>query len=270
VSIPRRLACLLLVLAGCSSDVTATTPAASRPGWPAAARLEVVATYPHDTGAFTQGLVVGPDGRLFESVGNEDGRGSDVRETELATGKVLDRRPLPGDQFAEGLTISGDELIQLTWTDEVAYRWDVDGLGARGTSSYTGEGWGLSTDGDQLVMSDGSSTLQRRDPDTFEVLDHLDVRLGDEAVDRLNELEVLDGGLVAANVWQTDRIVVVDLEDGAVVSVVDASDLVPEGLGPDEVLNGIAHRPGDPPRRWLVTGKNWPVIYVVEVVASRG
>jgi glutamine cyclotransferase len=253
-------------LAGCSSDGQAEvdgTPSdvvtASVPRF----TVEVLASHPHDPEAFTEGLVVSDDGRLFESTG---GYGtSQVREVDLETGAVLRHADLAADLFGEGLAISGDELVQLTWKEGVALRWGIDDFVERGRDDYEGEGWGLARDGDDLFQSDGSPTVTVRDRATFAPRRTFDVTSAEEPVEELNELEVVDG-LLYANVWHTEQIVMADLT-GRVTGLIDASALTPAGLSdPEAVLNGIAHRPGDPADRLLLTGKRWPVLYEVRIV----
>jgi glutaminyl-peptide cyclotransferase len=227
---------------------------------------EVVRALPHDPDAFTQGLVYA-DGRFYESTGRY-GR-SDLREVDPETGAVVRRRPLEARFFAEGLALVGDRLIQLTYREGVAIVYDRDTFEELERFRYAGEGWGLCYDGAVLWMSDGSSTLQRRDPVTFEVLGRLDVRRDGRAVPRLNELACV-GEHVVANVWTSNELVRVRKADGRVDAVVDASALVPEDprvrADPDAVLNGIAHDPATD--RWWLTGKLWPVLYEVRLVAT--
>jgi glutaminyl-peptide cyclotransferase len=259
-------------------NTTTTTPStttteASSPGGPetlipdaGVARLvpEVVSVVAHDPEAFTQGLEY-HNGALLESTGRY-GR-SDRRRVDPATGEVLTLVPLPPDHFGEGLTVVDGRLVQLTWREGIAHVADPLTLEATGELRYDGEGWGLCFDGSVLWMSDGSATLTIRDPQTFEARDRVEVRLDGAPVDQLNELECSDG-LVWANRWLTTEIVAIAPGTGEVRAVVDASSLVPEGLDdPDAVLNGIAARP-DTDTFWL-TGKNWPVLYEVRLVASR-
>lgn len=231
-------------------------------------------TIPHDTGAFTQGLVV-HDGRLYESTGREGS--STLRELDAGTGEVLRRTPLAADVFGEGLAVGAEgRLVQLTWTEEVAYEWDPAAFAVVREHTYEGEGWGLTTLGDgTLVMSDGSDTLVERDPADFSVRRSIEVRREGGDADLLNELE-WDGELVWANRYTTDEVVGIDLRCAAVTKVLDVSDLAADadrraGAGdpvPD-VSNGIAHLPGTD--RYLLTGKLWPSMYEVSFVpAERG
>jgi glutamine cyclotransferase len=226
-------------------------------------RVEVIGEHPHDTGAFTEGLVVA-DGRLFESTGLT-GR-STVREIELATGRVVNSAPLEPGQFGEGLAVLGDELIQLTWQDGVAIVWQRDSLEEQRRIPFRGEGWGLCLDvgAHRLVQTDGSATLIFRDPDTFAELARVPVTRDGKPVERLNELECSDDG-VWANVWKTDSIVRIDPATGRVTAVVDAAGLGPSNPGREDVLNGIARQPDG---TWLVTGKHWPTLYEVRFVPA--
>lgn len=224
-------------------------------------RVQVVQSYPHDPGAFTQGLVL-EGGRLFESTGLE-GRSS-LREVDLSTGRVLRRLDVPAPVFAEGLALVGRRLFQITWKHGEAYTYDRDTFTKGPTFSYTGEGWGLCHNGSELVMSDGSARLTFRGPETFRTLRELVVREAGQPVEQLNELECV-GPHVYANVWMTDRIVKIDQKTGAVVASIDATGLLPpaERYGTD-VLNGIAHDPATD--TFLITGKLWPRIFRVRFV----
>jgi glutaminyl-peptide cyclotransferase len=229
----------------------------------------VVATHPHDVDAYTQGLEL-VDGVLYETTGlfGESG----IREVDPATGRVLRSASLEDSRFGEGFTSLGDgQAVQLTWKSGRAVVWDLEAFDVVRTFSYGGQGWGLCRlDDDTLVMSDGSSTLALRDPVGFQRLERIRVTLDGEPVDRLNELECVDG-TVWANVWQTDRIVAIDPTSGLVGAVVDASGMVADrsGFGVDDVLNGIAHDPDS--GRFLLTGKRWPVLFeVVFEPASTG
>ncbi len=224
-------------------------------------RVQVVQTYPHDPGAFTQGLVLA-GGRLFESTGLE-GRSS-LREVELTTGKVLRQIDLAAPVFAEGLALVGTRLFQITWKHEVVYTYDRDTFKKGPSFPYTGEGWGLCHDGRELVMSDGSARLVFRGPETFRPSREVTVREDGRPVDQLNELECV-GPHVYANLWQTERIVRVDPKTGAVTATIDASNLLnpAERYGTD-VLNGIAYDPSND--TFLVTGKLWPKLFRVKFV----
>lgn len=227
----------------------------------------VVETWPHDPGAFTQGLLL-HDGRLYESTGLH-GR-STLREVEMATGRVMRSVSLPVDEFGEGLALAGDRLVQLTWQSGVAHVWDLKSFTRVAEWSYDGEGWGLTFDGRELVQSDGSARLTFRDPRSFASVRTLDVRRAGAPQFYLNELEWIDGA-IWANVWQSDEIVRIDPAGGEVTGVLDLAGLLPdaERRGAD-VLNGIAWDGAT--RRLLVTGKQWPKLFALELVepASKG
>jgi glutaminyl-peptide cyclotransferase len=252
----------LLLLAACGAG------AGGRGGPPSAAaeravRLDVriVARYPHDPAAFTQGLVW-HDGWLLESTGLYGA--SSVRRVEPATGRVEQQAALPGHLFGEGLARVGDRLVQLTWREGVARVLDLASLEVVSEHRYAGEGWGLCFDGLHLVMSDGSDRLTLRDPGTFAEVGSLPVTLDGAPLTRLNELECADGW-VYANVWGSDWIARIEPGSGIVRAVADASSLLSETerAGAD-VLNGIAF---DPQRRlFLVTGKLWPALFAVELM----
>jgi len=242
--------------------VLATVLGGCAPGTPASRSVEVVASFPHDQAAFTQGLLW-HDGHVFESTGLYGS--SSVRKVRLADGAVLMQRDLPEDLFGEGLALVGDTLIQLTWRAGDAYVWPLDSFERAVTRfGYDGEGWGLCFDGARLVMSDGSDRLTFRDPDTFDVIGGVDVTFDGQPLAQLNELECVDGR-VWANVWFEDRIVEIDPSSGQVVSYADLARLLTEtersSLGRDDVLNGIAYR--DDTGTFLVTGKRWPKVFEI-------
>jgi glutamine cyclotransferase len=225
---------------------------------------EIVSVRPHDTLAWTEGLLLDPDGRLFESTGIS-GRTS-LREVDPMTGEVLRSAVPGGPEYGEGLALVDDRFIQLTWQDQVALLWDAATLAPLGRIPYDGEGWGLCYDGARLVMSDGSATLSFRDPGSFELIGSVPVTLRGEPVSMLNELECVDGS-VWANVWETDTIVRIDPATGAVTGILDASGLIephPALEDPGAVLNGIAFDPAS--GTFLLTGKLWPSLFEVRLV----
>ncbi len=263
------LAAALLALAGCGAAAP-TTPAPAAPvSAPTSAPApvptlhpEVLAELPHDPSAFTQGFEI-DDGILYEGTGLE-GR-SQLRELDPQTGAVRRSVALPGALFGEGITVVGDRIWQLTWRDGVVLEWDRATLTLRREVPIQGEGWGLCTDGARLVRSDGTDRLRFHDPASFAELGSVAVTLDGAPVDRLNELECVDGQ-VWANVWQTDRIVRIDPATGRVTAVVDAAGLLdPSRRAGTDVLNGIAAVPGDD-GTFLVTGKLWPVTFRVRFV----
>ena len=226
-------------------------------------RVEVLGGYPHDPAAYTQGLLW-RDGFLLESTG-QYGQSS-VRRVELETGEVVESRELPPEMFGEGLAMVEDRLIQLTWREGEAVIWGYPKLDEIGRLSYEGEGWGLCFDGKLLVMSDGSSRLTLRDPDTFEIVRRISVQMEDGSVGRLNELECVDGAIYA-NVYTTDWIVRIDSESGRVEALIDASGLLSatDRQGVD-VLNGIAYDPRA--EIFYLTGKLWPKLFAVRFVGT--
>ena len=225
----------------------------------------VVATYPHDPRAFTQGLVFA-DGDLYESTGL---RGeSSLRRVELATGRVRQQVQVPDAYFAEGLALVGDSLLQLTWQNQVGFVYDRKTLAKRSEFAYKTEGWGIAFDGaSRLVMSDGSDQLIFLDPKTFAPMRTLRVRDAGRPVDRLNELEWVEGE-IWANVWTTDRIVRIAPGTGDVVGWIALDTLWPRSQrtpGAD-VMNGIAYDKAA--RRIFVTGKKWPRLYQIAVTSA--
>ncbi len=222
---------------------------------------DVLARYPHDASAYTQGLEM-EAGRLYESTGQR-GRSS-LREVDLETGEVLRKVELDRPWFGEGIAIVGDRIIQLTWQEHTAFVYELATFEQIDSFTYDTEGWGLCYDGTVLFMSDGTDRLHRRDPDSFEPLAELRVTRDGRPLRALNELECVDGK-VWANVYQTDEIVEIDPRTGEVTATVDASELAGEGASPG-VLNGIAH--DDEDDTFLLTGKNWPSIFRVRFVAS--
>lgn len=223
----------------------------------------MLATLPHDTTMYTQGLEI-RDGVLYEGSGLVGQ--SRVRATALASAALLREAALPAPLFGEGLTVAGDRLWQLTYTSGLAIERDPATLVERRRVTYHGEGWGLCHDGNRLVMSDGSDRLTFRDPVTFAPSGEVVVRLDGEPVRQLNELECA-GGVVWANVFQDDRILRINPDTGAVTGVVDASGLLsPPPQSTADVLNGIAAIPGTD--EFLVTGKNWPSLFRVRFVPS--
>ncbi len=221
-------------------------------------RPKVLATWPHDRSAFTQGLLWHGDS-LYESTG---GYGSStLRRVDVATGSVLEQVELEPEFFGEGLALFAERLIQLTWREGTAFVYERAGLAARGRLEFAGEGWGLCSDGTRLIMSDGSDALTLRDPQDLRQLGRLPVTLRGRPLRGLNELEWADGWIYA-NVWTTDTIVRIDPRDGRVRATIDASGLLPPAeRARADVLNGIAHNPQA--GTFLVTGKLWPHLYEV-------
>jgi len=247
------------VASACGND---DGPSTNEPPMEASAPVESVVqvrSYPHDSTAFTQGLVWRA-GRLYESTGRYGQ--STLRLVELETGRVLQRENLGQQYFAEGLAAVGDTLYQLTWKEGVAFIWDPATLRKIGQIAYSGEGWGLTSDGRRLIVSDGSSYLSFVDPVTFALDTTLRVTDGGRPVDQLNELEWVKGE-VWANVWHTQRIARIDPQTGRVKGWLDLTPLIPTLRDPEAVLNGIAYDPEAD--RLLVTGKLWPALYEIRI-----
>ena len=224
---------------------------------------QVVHTYPHDAHAFTQGLVY-VDGHLYESTGLEGQ--SSLRMEELETGRIDKFQDVPSKYFAEGLTDWGNTLVQLTWQSHLILVYDRATFQQLRTFSYTGEGWGLTQDGKSLILSDGTAQLRFLDPATFHELRRITVRDHGKPITQLNELEYIHGQ-VFANIWHSDRIARIDPATGRVVSWIDLSGLLPksERSNPEAVLNGIAW--DEQNQRLFVTGKLWPKIFEIKIVA---
>jgi glutamine cyclotransferase len=269
------LAVGLLALAGCARKSSAlaaattapTPPPAAAAGSPAAAPTaaaygyQVVDVRPHDREAFTQGLVF-LKGVFFESTGL-NGRSS-LRRVDPLTGRVLQKVDVAAQYFAEGMTILDGRIYQLTWQSQKGFVYDLETFARQREFSYTGEGWGLTTDGHSLIMSDGTNQIRFLDPATFRVTRTIQVLDHGAPLPRLNELEYVKGEILA-NIWQTQSVARINPADGTVTGMIDFSGL----LAPSDydrntdVLNGIAYDPaGD---RLFVTGKNWPKLFEVRL-----
>ncbi len=255
----RPIVCagLFAALAGCARTPPAPTP----PPAPVHYTYEVVQTFPHDPGAFTEGLVF-INNRLFESTGMNGH--STLREDDLTTGKVLRQADVPPEYFGEGLAIIGDKAYQLTWQAHKGFVYDLDTFKLEKEFAYTGEGWGLTTDGHSLIMSDGTSQIRFLDPATFAVQRTITVTEQGQPVDQINELEYIKGEIYA-NVWRTTNILRINPQTGAVTGVVDFAGLLPleDRRATTDVFNGIAYDAAND--RLFVTGKYWPKIFEVKL-----
>jgi glutaminyl-peptide cyclotransferase len=243
------LAVLLVVLAGCGRDASATKD------------YEVVHTYPHDRGAFTQGLLY-LDGALYESTGL-NGRSS-LRKVEPETGRVLQKVDVPPGYFAEGLAELNGKLYQLTWRNHTAFVYDLKTFKLETNFLYACEGWGLTTDGKSLILSDGTDQIRFINPADFRVERTIEVKENGLAEFNLNELEYVKGEIFA-NVWRTDDIVRIDPASGNVLGRINFAGLLkPEDRdATTDVLNGIAYdAAGD---RLFITGKCWPKLFEVRL-----
>ena len=238
---------------------------------PVAARYgyRVVNAFPHDPGAFTQGLLYA-DGHLYESTGMY--ADSSVRRVDLETGEVLAIRALPqapsgGPYFGEGLALRDGKLYQLTWRHRTGFIYDQETLDLEGEFSYTTEGWGLTYDGTHFILSDGSAYLRFFDPAIGfgQAVRAIRVEDAEGPVENLNELEYIDGEIYA-NVWKTDYIVRINPVGGEVISWIDLTGLLSEEIrtGSEDVLNGIAYDADND--RLFVTGKYWPLLFEIELI----
>jgi glutamine cyclotransferase len=227
--------------------------------------VEVVRSYPHDPRAFTEGLLF-HNGFLYESTGR-NGQSS-IRQVDLETGKVVRQRNLDANYFGEGIAIWKDELIELTWKNQIGFVYDLKTFTPRSTVHYAGEGWALTRDGSHLIMSDGSSDLRILDPATFAEAGRIHVTCDGHDIRNINELEWVKGE-VYSNVWLTNLIIRIDPATGKVVGVIDLTDLATstvKGTG-NNVLNGIAYDAAAD--RLFVTGKLWPTLYQISLAPRR-
>ena len=223
--------------------------------------VEVIETYPHDTESYTQGLFF-HNGQTYETTGL-NGK-STLRKVDISTGKAIERKNFDKKYFLEGSVVLNDNLYILTWDSGLAFVYGADSLDYKATWSYPREGWGITTDGKQLIASDGSSTLYFMD-DKFALQRRVYVKYDDRPVRWLNELEYIDGK-IWANIYTTDEIVIINPKDGKVVGLVDCRGLLPRNLHTSEtdVLNGIAYNPQT--GKIYLTGKNWPKLYEIKLI----
>ena len=247
---------LALAACGQASQPAPPAPAVQTPTY----GYRIAATYPHDRRAFTQGLIF-LDGWLYESTG-QIGQ-STIRQVNLEDGRVLQSVSIPRGQFGEGIVDWGDQIINISWQDGVGYRWDRRTLQRLSSWNYRGEGWGLTRSQTEIIMSDGTPELRFLDPATLAERRRITVTDQGVPVQRLNELEWVNGE-VFANVWQTPMIARIDPASGNVTGWIDLTALAIEnGNGQDNVLNGIAY---DAARdRLFVTGKYWPRLYEIDL-----
>ncbi|MEZ4662484.1 MAG: glutaminyl-peptide cyclotransferase [Caldilineaceae bacterium] len=243
------------------SSPTLTVDLAQTPIW----GYEVVQSYPHDPAAFTQGLIW-LDDIFYEGTGLR-GRSS-LRQVDRVTGTVLKQIDLPEQYFGEGVTILGDKLYQLTWQSHVGFVYDKNTFEQLAEFNYPTEGWGITHDGQDLIMSDGTSTLYIWDPETLQELGQIHVTDQGQPVVRLNELEYINGQIYA-NIWQTDRIAVIDPATGNVTAWLDlAGILTPaDRTGGEDVLNGIAYNAEND--TLYITGKLWPKLFEIRTVVPK-
>lgn len=219
---------------------------------------EIAATFPHEATSFTQGLEFN-EGTLYEGTGQKGM--SFVAQVDLTSGKINKQMGLDANYFGEGITVFGNKLYQLTWQEQKCFVYDKKTLQIEKDLAYNGEGWGLCNDGENLIMSDGTERLVFRDPENFQVMKTIEVYDDRGPVSKLNELEFIDG-LIYANIWMTNTVVVIQPENGKVTAVIDGTELVKQGRGNGDVMNGIAYNPAS--KKIYMTGKNWPKLFEVK------
>ncbi|RMF37576.1 MAG: glutaminyl-peptide cyclotransferase [Planctomycetota bacterium] len=227
-------------------------------------RAVIVREFPHDPAAFCQGLAA-EGSKLYEGTGQYEH--SVLRRVDLSSGTIEAEMRLAPQYFGEGVALYGDRIYQLTWKSRICFLYDKATMKYVGVLRYSGEGWGLTTDGTRMYLSDGTSTIRILDPQTFRVLDRIRVKDGRRYVDDLNELEFIDGH-IWANVWYEDRIAQIDPSSGKVVAWIDCSHIYPAHQRPsrEHVLNGIAYEATT--GRIFITGKNWPKLYEIQVATG--
>lgn len=243
-----------ILITGCSDSKNSEAPVFYT--------YKVVKTYPHDPNAFTQGLAF-EKGLLYESTGLN--RRSTLRKVELETGRILQMHKLPTQFFAEGITIYNDRIIQLTYRSNVGFIYNKDSFELLQKFNYPAEGWGITYDGKRLIMSDGTSTLYFFDPETLKQTGSIKVHDKDISVGGLNELEYVKGQIFA-NIWPTERIVIIEPQSGQVIGWIKMNGLLSSQdiVQPIDVLNGIAY--DDVNNRLFMTGKFWPKLFEIKLV----
>ena len=227
-------------------------------------QYRIVNTYPHDNTSYTQGLAF-VHGVLYEGSGLYGG--SSLRKVNLTDGRVLEMRTLDSQYFGEGITVLGSSIYQLTWKSRTAFVYDLETLDLTREVFYPTEGWGLTNDSTHLILSDGTDVIRFLNPETFDIVGQIRVHDNARPVDRLNELEYVEGKIYS-NVYGTDSIAVICPQTGAVTAWVDLTGLLsPQEQTQADVLNGIAYDADR--RRFFVTGKLWPRMYEIEFVAEQ-
>ena len=253
------LACMTLVGCGREAPAAEASPSTGAPARTPTYVATVVQAWPHDPEAFTQGLVW-HDSTLYESTGQVGKSG--IREVELKTGRVLRKRDLPEPHFGEGIVLLRDNLYEITWKSGIAFVYNAKTFEPTKQLKYEGEGWGLTTDGTSIIMSDGSAVLRWRDPSTFAEQKSMTVTDHGTPVSQLNELEWVKGE-IWANVWQSDQVARINPNTGNVTGWIDLTGILPalDRRGSEDVLNGIAYDPKAD--RLFVTGKLWSKLFEI-------
>ena len=231
-------------------------------GSPTRYTYHIVKTYPHDTAAFTEGLVFN-NGVLYESTGKYGT--SSLRQVNLENGGVQQEVLLPNQYFGEGLTVVNGSLVQLTWQNNIGFIYDKETFGLLGNFSYSTEGWGLTYNGSELIMSDGTSNLYFLDPATYQKVGQVSVHDGNTPVTNINELEYVKGDLYA-NIWLQQKIAIINPQTGMVKGWIDLTGIY-QSNNTDNVLNGIAY--DTQTDRLFITGKDWPNLYQITITPSK-
>jgi len=261
----RRLAGVIiatLLFALCASMVIGLTHRSANL-MPIRYTYEVVNTYPHDSNAFTQGLVF-DEGVLYESTGIYGQ--SSLRCVELETGEIIQFQALQSRYFGEGITILGDKIIQLTWQSRIGFVYDKHSFDLLREFNYSTEGWGITYDGSKLIMSDGTATLYFLDPESFQNIGQIEVRDNGSLVTKLNELEYVRGEIYA-NIWYEEKIAAIDPQTGQVKRWIDLSGIKdPTDQDSQKVSNGIAYDVKTD--RLFVTGKMWSKVFEIKLLPS--
>ncbi|MCX8151008.1 MAG: glutaminyl-peptide cyclotransferase [Candidatus Bathyarchaeota archaeon] len=221
---------------------------------------EIIQVYPHDKNAFTQGLIYS-DGFLYESTGLYGS--STLRKVDLETGNTVDSVSLPTEFFGEGIALVNEKIIQLTWKSQIGFVYNKENLSLIHNFTYSTEGWGLTFDGKNLIMSDGTDKLYFLDPATYKQVSYVNVNDGNLPVTNLNELEYVSGE-VYANIWHEQKIAVINPLTGQVKAWINLLGIENTPLSEEEVLNGIAYDAQS--NRLFVTGKNWPHLYEIKLI----
>lgn len=258
----RMRLCMRAILASSAALVARASYAANDPPIPVYT-YKVVHVYPHDPNAYTEGLFY-LNGYLYESTGIEGH--SSIRKVRLETGEIVLDHDLPPEYFGEGITYWGDRLVGLTWKSQIGFVYNLRSFAVQGRFKYPGEGWALTRNDREIIMSDGTSDLRVLDPTTLHELRRIHVTAHGRAVDQLNELEWVQGS-VFANIWQTNRIARIDSNTGEVIAWIDLTGILPEHerfLAHADVLNGIAYDSSKD--RLFVTGKLWPKLFEIRIV----
>jgi len=245
-----------------STPISSSTssPTSSPLNGPTIYTYKIIKIYPHDSTAFTEGLAF-DNGILYESTGEY----SSLRRVDLESGVVQQEVSLPAEFFGEGLTVVNNSLVQLTWQNHVGFVYDKVTFDLRGNFTYSTEGWGLTYNGSELIMSDGTSNLYFLDPTTFQKAGQVSVHDGNTSVTNINELEYVNGD-VYANIWLQQKIVIINPQNGQVKGWIDLSGIY-QSNDPNAVLNGIAY--DSQTNRLYVTGKDWPNLYQITIIPAK-